>query len=192
VNSLPLNSPDRNYKTLISIYALVDPETEQVRYIGKSLHPESRFNAHMHDHTRSQKGDWIQGLIKRGLVPEMRIVEEVPRDQGEMREIYWMNYYKEQGHSITNVINNQSGERAQPKPFDTNSFAHRSQIARRTFYSSMQSDRDIDTIKHRYGLSSDSDVIRFSLRLLASTDTQLELRVVKKVNKTKGNQQELF
>ncbi len=39
--------------------------------------------------------------------------------------------------------------------------------SRKTFYIAPEDDRAIETIKEKYGLSTASDVIRFSVRLIA-------------------------
>ena len=40
----------RKYKKYdyVYIYALVDPETKCIKYIGRSVHPKRRFNVHMY------------------------------------------------------------------------------------------------------------------------------------------------
>jgi hypothetical protein len=64
------------------VYGLVDPDTHLVRYIGaartKAL--KQRFSHHISDAKRhpskSRKTEWIFGLVLRGLLPELRIMEQ--------------------------------------------------------------------------------------------------------------------
>jgi hypothetical protein len=42
-------------------------------------------------------------------------------------------------------------------------------FTRRTYYASPQSTQDIDAIKSKYGVSTDSDAIRLSLALVAGS-----------------------
>lgn len=64
------------------IYALVEPTSREIRYIGASLHPATRLKEHVHCATsktmrrRSSTGDWIRELAASGLSPEMMILEK--------------------------------------------------------------------------------------------------------------------
>lgn len=66
---------------MIYIYGLVCPIAGIVRYIGKSLNPRQRLRAHVlgavrgaYDHHTAR---WLRRLHAIGLVPELRIIEEV-------------------------------------------------------------------------------------------------------------------
>ena len=57
-----------------SVYALVDPRTNEARYVGrtsKDLH--GRLSDHLRDKKSAAKWSWIQELFAHGLTP--RIVE---------------------------------------------------------------------------------------------------------------------
>ena len=71
------------------IYAEVDPETEEIRYIGRTGRPQRRHAQHLLDasptpgqwgserkawYTRS---NWIYALSEKGLMPSMRILQTV-------------------------------------------------------------------------------------------------------------------
>lgn len=87
------------------IYALICPETQQVRYIGKSNNPQRRLREHIRDHSKYQrhKDHWIGALHARGLLPIMQIVEEVPFEIWAERELFWINHYTEHEHPLTNT-----------------------------------------------------------------------------------------
>lgn len=77
------------------IYALSDPDTNEIRYIGKTDNPTRRYKAHLADKSRCHKVYWIQSLIKCGKKPIMIILEEIEKDSNwEDREKYWIEYYK--------------------------------------------------------------------------------------------------
>lgn len=77
------------------IYALKDPITEEIRYIGKSDNPEIRLKNHIYKCKQSKKhsAQWIQSLINKELKPILEILEECNKDIWEEREIYWISKY---------------------------------------------------------------------------------------------------
>jgi hypothetical protein len=86
------------------VYALADPETTIIRYIGCSTDPRARLWHHLWD-GRSFKADygvieakhaWLAGLRARGLRPELVILEEVaPGDRWQDREAFWIDLFRE-------------------------------------------------------------------------------------------------
>ena len=61
------------------IYALIDPRTGAIRYVGKADDPEYRLSQHLIDDGRekSYKASWIRSLRAQGLRPLIRIIDEV-------------------------------------------------------------------------------------------------------------------
>lgn len=89
---------------IIYIYALQNPETKQIRYVGKTGNIKNRFNSHL---SSSQKlkthlGSWIKSLINNNLIPEIIILEECDENNWEEREKYWISQY-------SNLVNIQKG-----------------------------------------------------------------------------------
>jgi group I intron endonuclease len=85
---------------------LVDPETREVRYVGKSVDPENRFHAHLapsHLKDRTHKNAWLRRVVGHGLRPVLLILEEVPAGEDEnARERFWISFYRECGARLTN------------------------------------------------------------------------------------------
>ena len=63
------------------IYALIDPITTHIKYIGKSNNPKNRFLRHINDthKNRSHKNSWLKYLLSMNLLPELFILDEIPK-----------------------------------------------------------------------------------------------------------------
>jgi hypothetical protein len=86
-----------NKNTTVYIYALVDPRTDTVRYIGKSVEPEQRFYSHLWAAKKTEKQfrvlRWIRTLLSQSVEPVMWIIEETTPELWEERERYWISHY---------------------------------------------------------------------------------------------------
>jgi group I intron endonuclease len=106
VNTVPPHDQlDNPTSKSVFIYALIDPTTNEMHYIGKSKHPKRRLTDHM---SLSQPQNealigWLRTLKESGLRPTLQILEEVPSDQWQDRECYWIAYYREHNAPLTNI-----------------------------------------------------------------------------------------
>jgi len=89
------------------IYALKDPETGKIRYIGKSNNPQKRFGGHYNEarlgKEKNHKCDWIISLAKRGLKPELEILDEVPFPEWKFWETEYIRVFKIIGMKLVNL-----------------------------------------------------------------------------------------
>ncbi len=87
------------------IYALADPRTDKIGYIGITKNIRQRFNQHVNSRgSNSIKDDWIQQLLNDGLIPSIRVLETVEtEDIAYKREAYWIRYYTKLGEQLTNI-----------------------------------------------------------------------------------------
>lgn len=84
------------------VYALFDPETDDVRYVGQSVDPVQRYVGHcLEDPT--PKGQWVASLRTRGLLPTMRVLRCVPREHIDDREREAIAEFSS-GHDLLNVM----------------------------------------------------------------------------------------
>lgn len=88
------------------IYGLLDPVTEQVRYVGKSKMGIKRAKHHAQPSAlnvdRTHKGNWIRKLQKDGLLYEIKILEGGVEDL-TWREQVWIAYGRGLGWPLTNI-----------------------------------------------------------------------------------------
>lgn len=92
-------------KQITYIYALKDPCTNFIRYIGKSNNPLRRLNVYhipQAKKKRTYKECWIFSLLKKNKKPILEILEEVSMDNWSEKEKYYIKYYYELGCKLVN------------------------------------------------------------------------------------------
>jgi len=91
-------SKPKNY-----VYYLVDPRTKEVKYVGKTKNPMSRFKQHMTklDKTSTPKKRWLQELFAKGMKPKMIIAQEV-NGEGREEEQYHLDRHRDTALNIHN------------------------------------------------------------------------------------------
>lgn len=72
----------------VEIYALIDPRTGDIRYIGKANNSEKRLKSHLRDSRRRKTPVycWIQSLSKEGLMPKLIVLEFCDSDNWQATE----------------------------------------------------------------------------------------------------------
>jgi hypothetical protein len=91
----------------IWIYALIDPRTHELRYIGQTGRSlPARLTRHIRtakDGTRAHMGAWIRGMLADGVSPELVVVEEHPNEQAaDEAEQFWIEYFRSIGCRLVN------------------------------------------------------------------------------------------
>lgn len=99
------------------IYALICPDTGEVRYIGKADNPRQRYQGHLanREKTATHKNDWIKSLLAKGQKPGLLIVEEVDEGSWQEAEIRWIAHYRLSGGNLTNISDGGSGASSRQK-----------------------------------------------------------------------------
>jgi hypothetical protein len=89
--------------TLVHIYALIDPFTGHIRYIGKTIRPEQRLANHCNEHSNTHRSHWIQSVIRRGRRPKLVVMDSFPSCIGwQAVERAWIAWALEKGEPLTN------------------------------------------------------------------------------------------
>ena len=86
------------------IYTLSDPNTNEIRYVGKSNDLKYRLKKHINEskNKRTHKEKWINTLINEGLTPIIEILDIVNENEWSFYETYWISQFKTWGFELTN------------------------------------------------------------------------------------------
>jgi hypothetical protein len=92
------------------IYKLIDPMTNEIRYIGQTDNIKRRYNDHISssfnensDSYDTYKARWIRKLKSNNLLPFIEILEECDNlEQSNIRERYYIDKLTIEGYKLTN------------------------------------------------------------------------------------------
>lgn len=94
------------------VYGLVDKDTNEIRYIGKSTSGLERPREHFKPCNlkgNTHKVNWIKLCLSKNKKPEIIIIEECTNPEDLFSaEAFWINYYKLNGN-LTNCTNGFEG-----------------------------------------------------------------------------------
>ena len=94
----------KNSCEIAYIYALIDPRNNEVRYIGKTIHPKKRLSHHISECKRNNvlhyRSNWIKKLLSLDMKPLLKILKICSLSEFEEYEKYYIKFYK--GSRLTN------------------------------------------------------------------------------------------
>lgn len=95
------------------VYGLVDPDTKQIRYIGKATNFKNRMARYRcGDYSNPHQRNWLEKLKREGKWCEERVLEECLFNLGEA-ERKWIKIGREKGWPLTNQTDGgDSGKRS--------------------------------------------------------------------------------
>jgi len=91
---------------LTQIYVLIDPRTDNIRYVGKTNDIKRRLVKHISESkisTKSHKKAWINQLLKLNLKPIIEVIDIVSLYEWEFWEQHYISLYKSWGFNLTNL-----------------------------------------------------------------------------------------
>lgn len=93
-----------------TIYGLVDPRTNELRYVGKSNNVENRYISHLYEGAGgTHKHNWVLNVQRSGHEPELIILEIVDRRFWKTAEMWWIEYFRFLGARLTNTTKGGDG-----------------------------------------------------------------------------------
>jgi hypothetical protein len=90
------------------IYILIDPRTDEIRYVGKSIRPHQRLQNHLNEPpTNCHRSHWFEQLKREGLRPILDVIASVSGEwPWQEVERYWIARLRAAG---ANLVNNTDG-----------------------------------------------------------------------------------
>jgi hypothetical protein len=94
---------EKNVTSRVVIYALVDPFTEHVRYVGVTNRPlKERLAMHLDAPTNPKTRRWFEDLARAGASPIIRAIAATGADW-QRDEQYWIAWFRVRGSELLNV-----------------------------------------------------------------------------------------
>jgi group I intron endonuclease len=93
------------------IYGLLDPNTKELRYIGKTNNLKVRYRDHINKLSETNyKANWIKSLKNNNLKPELIVLEKYENESDCFKaEIFLIEYFRSIGVNLTNLTNGGEG-----------------------------------------------------------------------------------
>lgn len=101
-----LLAPDTKVRDFV-LYSLSDPDSGEVRYVGKTDNLQRRYTNHLSPATlnrnRSKKNSWIKSLLAKGKLPKIQVIDSgVSAEDIDEAERFWISVYRGWGVRLTN------------------------------------------------------------------------------------------
>jgi hypothetical protein len=118
---MPMTDVEPNLTSFVptsGVYALVDPRTSRVMYIGKSIDIDYRYRQHLNSDSfdgNRAKHRWVEELKALGLVPKLVIIAEAPWPSSDDVEKQYIKIYKATGQCELNRASGGMGNRSASK-----------------------------------------------------------------------------
>lgn len=88
----------------VKIYALADPRTGEIRYVGKT---KQRLSDRLYKHLTLKGGVrnvcWIKSLLSTGAVPEIMLLEDTSEEEWTQCERFYIAYFRFLGMRLNNI-----------------------------------------------------------------------------------------
>lgn len=100
----------------VHIYAMADPRTDTVRYVGITQYDLSiRLSQHVSEarknkqRRKNRRTNWIRYLLSLGIKPSISLLEKCSMSDWKERERYWIEKYRADGADLVNGCDGGTG-----------------------------------------------------------------------------------
>jgi hypothetical protein len=103
----------KDIKVKTFIYVLKDPDTQEIRYVGKTIKPlKYRLTGHIYSckKEKNHRTNWIKSIIKKGKKPIIEMIDFCPWNKSQELESYWIIKLKNEGCNLINATNGGEGQ----------------------------------------------------------------------------------
>ena len=140
------------------IYGLIDPFTNQLRYIGKSTVGFKRPKSHFLPYKlkdRTHKVKWIKSILNKKIKPKIIIIQQFKEPEILYQaEQFWIKYFREMGCPLTNLTDDGPGSLGLKHKKETIEKLRKAQIGRRPTFTGPHTKATKDEIsKSKMGMS---------------------------------------
>ncbi len=92
-------------KNVVHIYGLRESEDKEYRYVGQTQHLKLRYLRHVRYMSESNpyKNNWVKKVLLAGGAIHIDVLETTNHDFADIRETWWMAFYRGEGHRLTNL-----------------------------------------------------------------------------------------
>ena len=108
-----MSTTPKDTKTRTSIYVLKNPDTNEIRYVGKtSKDLNRRLQQHIYEsesEQRNKRKNWVAKILKGGKIPIIEEIDFCTWEDSQEKEIYWIKYYKDLGLDLVNSTDGGEG-----------------------------------------------------------------------------------
>lgn len=124
INNNKMSANPKNLNSITYIYVLKDPETNLIRYVGKTVNKVNyRLSQHLNEAKRSlaknHRLNWLKTLIDKNLIPIIEIIDECSWLESQEREQHWIKHYKDSNFDLVNETDGGEGNLGYKKSKDT-------------------------------------------------------------------------
>ena len=94
----------RSRENRAAIYALIDPVSTEIRYVGKTTQrSDIRLRQHIQCPTNANMRRWLERLQAIGVAPRIRLITCCPVAEWQRHESRWILWAREKGARLLNV-----------------------------------------------------------------------------------------
>lgn len=87
----------------VAIYALCEPISGAVRYVGYSKDAPTRYKGHLSENSKTHKSRWVNKLLREGAAPKLRVLCVVQgATEAKRVEVALIAAYRRRGARLTN------------------------------------------------------------------------------------------